>query len=107
MQFIKAIEHLYVLFSCSDDGSSAFFCEPLFGFIGGDSLEFSEFSLGVLSSGYSLSGSSEDDVEVHTEDTGVGVVLDSEINVLVNTETEVAYLLKVRGLFYKLIKKKE
>ena len=55
----------------------------------------SEFTFGVLSSGDSLSGSSEDDVEVHTEDTSVGVVLDSKIDMLIDTETEVAYLIKI------------
>ena len=29
------------------------------------------------------------DVEIHTENTSVGIVLDTEINVLLNTETEV------------------
>ena len=45
----------------------------------------------MLSLGDSLASSSEDDVEVHAENTGVGVVLDSEIDVFVNTEAKVAY----------------
>ena len=61
----------------------------------------------MLSSGDSLSCSTENDVEVHTENTGVGVVLNSEINMLLDTETEVAYILKIMTinylLFYKTI----
>ena len=47
----------------------------------------------MLSLGDSLASSSEDDVEVHTENTGVGVILNSEIDMLVDTESEVSYLL--------------
>jgi hypothetical protein len=36
------------------------------------------------------SWSLEDDVEVHSEDTGEGVVLDAEINVFLDTEAEAA-----------------
>lgn len=52
---------------------------------------FAEFSLGVLSLGNSLTSSGENNVEVHTEDTSVGIVLDSEIDVLFNTKSEVTY----------------
>lgn len=38
----------------------------------------------------SASWSLEDDVEVHTEDTSEGVILDTQIDVLLNTETEAA-----------------
>ena len=40
--------------------------------------------------GDTVTGALEDDVEVHAENTGVGVVLDAEIDVLVNTKAEVA-----------------
>jgi len=66
----------------------------LFGIIRSDSLEFSEFSSGVLSFGDSLSSSGENNVEIHTENTSVGIVLDSKIDVLFNTESEVAYKIK-------------
>lgn len=75
----------------SNDGTSAFLGEPLLGIIGSNSLEFTEFSSGVLSFGDSLSSSGENDVEIHTENTSVGIVLDSKIDVLFDTETEVAY----------------
>jgi len=77
----------------SDDSSSHLLGEPLLGLISGDSLMLSELTRCVLSSGDSLSGSSEADVEVHTENTGVGVILNSEIDMLVDTESEVSYLL--------------
>jgi hypothetical protein len=63
----------------------------LLGIIRSDSLEFSEFASGVLSFGDSLTSSGEDNVEIHTENTGVGIILDSEINVFFDTESEVAY----------------
>lgn len=46
----------------------------------------------VLPGGNSHTGSAHDDVEVHTEDTDSRVVLDTEVNVLLNTETEVTGL---------------
>ena len=47
----------------------------------------------MLLLGNTAAGSSEDDVEVHAENTGGGIVLDAKINVLLNTEAEVAYRL--------------
>ena len=38
----------------------------------------------------SASRALEDNVEVHTEDTGEGVILDTQIDVFLNTESEVA-----------------
>ena len=67
-----------------------------------------ELATCVLSLGASLSGSTEDYVEVHTENTGVGIVLDSEINMLINTESEVSYTILFRNLFkfYNIKKRK-
>ena len=52
-------------------------------------------SLADLPSGNPRSGSGKADEEVHTVNTGRRVVLDSEIDVLVNTETKVASLAEV------------
>lgn len=41
--------------------------------------------------------SAHDDVEVHSEDSDSGVVLDSEINVLLDSESEVPGLIRRRG----------
>ena len=76
---------------CSYDGASHLLGEPLLGLVSGDSLEVAELSSSVLSGLDSLSSSAEDNVEVHTEDTGVGIVLDSKINMLLDTESEVSY----------------
>lgn len=46
----------------------------------------------VLPGGNSHTRSAHDNVEVHTEDTDSRVVLDTEVNVLLNTETEVTGL---------------
>ena len=43
-----------------------------------------------LASSNSVSRTNEDNEEVHTEDTGAGVILDAEVNVFVDTEAEVA-----------------
>jgi len=82
---------LSININSSDDSTSALLGEPLLGFILADSLEFTENTSGMLSLVDSLASSGEDDVEIHTEDTGVGIILDSQINMLFNTETEVAY----------------
>jgi len=49
----------------------------------------------VLPSGNSHTGSAHDDVEVHTEDTDTRVVLDTQVDVLVDTESEVTSLAEV------------
>lgn len=43
----------------------------------------------VLAALHTAAGAGEADVEVHTVDTGGGIVLDAEVNVLLDTETEV------------------
>ena len=43
-----------------------------------------------LSLADTTTGTSKLDVEIHTENTGVGIVLDTKINVLLNTKTEVS-----------------
>ena len=78
-------------FCCSKDGASALLGEPLLGLLLGNSLELADLSTGVLSLGDSATRSLEDDVEVHTENTGGGIVLDTKIDMLLDTETEVAY----------------
>ena len=64
--------------------------EPLLGILVGDLLEFAEFVGSLSSSGNTFAGSAEDNVEVHTENTSVGIVLNSEIDMFINSESEVA-----------------
>ena len=47
-------------------------------------------ALAASSKSDSASGALEHDVEVHAEDTGEGVVLDTQIDVLLDAESEVA-----------------
>ena len=43
----------------------------------------------VLAALHTAAGAGEADVEVHSVDTSGGIVLDAEVNVLLDTETEV------------------
>ena len=77
----------------SQDGTSELFNKPLLGLLLADLLEVAELGGSVLSSHHSLAGSGEDNVEIHAVNTSRGIILDSEIDVFVNTEAEVAYLI--------------
>jgi|LakMenEpi03Aug12_release.lakeMendotaPanAssembly.Ray.scaffolds.fasta_scaffold169254_3 hypothetical protein len=48
----------------------------------------------------SASGSLEDDVKVHTEDTSEGIIFHSEVNMFLDTESEASCIRKV--LFFEL-----
>ena len=72
------------------DGTTALLDEPHLGLFLGDSLELAEAVGLCASASNTLTGTAEDNVEVHAENTSVGVVLDAEIDVFVDTETEVA-----------------
>lgn len=69
--------------------SIVFSLEPLNGVFLGALVVVSNLGLGSLSSGDSVSSSSHDDVKVHTVNTDSWVVLDSQVDVLVNTESKV------------------
>jgi hypothetical protein len=73
-----------------EDGTTALLDEPLLGFSLGDTLELANAARSVAPCANTLAGSAEDDVEVHTEDTSGGVVLDAEVDVFVDTKAEVA-----------------
>ena len=64
--------------------------EPLHGLLASHLVRVAKSASLGLSLRHATTGASQLHVEIHTEDTGVGVVLDTEINVLLNTETEVA-----------------
>jgi hypothetical protein len=77
---------------CSvEDGATALLNEPHLGLLLGDTLELAEVRLACATLGNTFSNTTEDDVEIHTENTSGGVVLDAEINVFVNTKTEVTW----------------
>ena len=71
--------------------------EPLDGVFLAHLLSSADSAVSGLSSGHSGTGSGEDDVEVHTEDTSGRVVLDAKIDVLRDTEAEVAGVGEVGG----------
>merc|ERR1719263_1383139 len=87
----------------SDDGSSALLSEPLLGILGGDSLELANSSSGMLPSGDSRSCSLEDNVEIHTENTSGGIILDSEIDMLIDTKSEVSLVGEIFSLELMLL----
>jgi len=74
------------------DGAAELLDEPLLGLLLGDLLELANTGRLLAALGNSVAGALEHDVEVHTENTSVGIVLDAEIDVLVNTETKVAVI---------------
>jgi len=64
--------------------------EPFHGFLFRHSLVVADSRFSVLSESNTSAFAAENNVEVHTEDTGVGVVFHAEIDVFLNTESEVA-----------------
>ena len=74
----------------SDDGAAALLSEPLLGLLLSHLLVATDAATAVLLLGDTSTGSAEDDVEVHAEDTGGCVVLDTQVDMLLNTEAEVA-----------------
>lgn len=75
--------------SSVEDGAAEVLNEPKLGVILGDTLELAE-TVGLSSSGLdSTTGSLEADGEVHAENTCGGVVLNSEIDMFVDTKSEV------------------
>jgi hypothetical protein len=73
-----------------EDGATALLDEPLLGVLLGDALELADVGLLLAAAGNTVAGLAEHDVEVHTENTSSSVVLDAQVDVLVDTETEVA-----------------
>ena len=64
--------------------------EPLHSLLASHLVRVTDSATLSLSLRHTTTGTRQLDIEIHTEDTGVGVVLDTQINVLLNTETEVA-----------------
>lgn len=78
----------------SDNGVEALL-EPLDGVVAGDAVGGTDSALGAATADDTLTRAGHAAVEVHTVDTDTGVVLDSEIDVLADTEAEVAGLAEV------------
>ena len=73
-----------------EDGTSESLDEPLFGVFLCDTLELAESTSSGAALADSLAGAGQHDVEVHAENTSGRVVPDSEIDMLIDTEAEVA-----------------
>jgi hypothetical protein len=74
----------------SIDGTVELSLEPFLSVFPGDSLGSTQAGTASLPQAHSSACTSQDDVEVHTEDTGVWVVFHAQINVFLNTKAEVA-----------------
>lgn len=80
---------------CSvEDGASELLNKPEFGIVFADALEFAHASSARLSLGHSVAGALQHDVEVHAENTRGRVVLNSEVDMLINSKSKVAYTRK-------------
>lgn len=75
--------------SSVEDGTAEVLDEPELGVVLGDTLELADTSLACSSVANSVTGSLENNCEIHAENTSGGVILNSEINVLIDTESEV------------------
>ena len=69
--------------------------EPLDGLVTVDAVAGADRALAAAAAGDALTGAGHAAVEVHAVDTNRGVVLDAEIDVLADTEAEVAGLAEV------------
>ena len=75
--------------SSVEDGATEVLDEPELGIVLGNALELAHAALLGSSLTDSAARSLEANGEVHAENTSGGVVLNSEINMLVNTKSEV------------------
>lgn len=77
-----------------DNGVEALL-EPLDGVVAGDAVGSANAALGAAATDNTLAGAGHAAVEVHAVDTNTGVVLDAKVDVLADTEAEVAGLAEV------------
>ena len=77
------------------NSSIVFLLEPFHGIIFGDSVLGSNSAFASSSKADSASWALEDNVEVHAEDTGEGVILDTKIDVFLDTETEASAIWEI------------
>ncbi len=77
------------------DGTIIFSSEPFHSIFFGDSVFGSNSGFASSSESNSASWSLEDDVEVHTENTGEWIILNTKINMFLNTESKTSCIRKV------------
>ena len=77
------------IFISIEDKSIILLFEELSGFFFGDALSNTD-TIGASSSlRNSLSGFVENDIEIHSKNTSIRIILDTEVNMFLNTEAEV------------------
>ena len=94
---------LSLLLLAGEDDTFELLFEPLDGFSLLDVVGVTDGGASTLALGDAFTAAAEDDVEVHTVDTGGGVVLDTEIDVFVDTEAEGAGVGEVVGAEFVLL----
>jgi hypothetical protein len=77
------------------DDSFVFLLEPGHGISLGHSVALTNFGWFAFATSNTVTGSDEDDVEIHTKNTGGRVILQTKINVLVDTESKATSISKV------------
>ena len=75
------------------DSASHILNEPELGIVFANALELSYGISARSAGGDTFAFTAEDYVEVHTENTGGSVVLNSEIDMLINTKSKVTYII--------------
>ena len=85
------------------DGSIVFLFEPFHSFFFADSVLGANSAFASSPQAYSASWSFQYHVEVHTEDTSEGVILNTQINVLLNTESEATGVREVSLLQFSVL----
>ena len=73
------------------NGTIVFSSEPFHGFFFGNSVLGSDSGFTSSSQTNSASWSLEDDVKVHTENTSEWIILNTQIDVFLNTESETSF----------------
>ena len=89
--------------SCLHHNTFVLVLEPLDSIVLGDSVLGADSSWSDLSLGDSVSWADEDDVEVHAEDTGGRIVLQTQVDVFSDTEAEASGVGEVLLLQFELL----
>ena len=95
--------YVYIIHGYLQHNALILLLEPLNSVVFGHLLSQANSRSSGLSSGHSSSRSLQDNVKVHTEDTSGRIVLDTQVNVLRDAETEVAGVGEVGRLKFVLL----
>ena len=85
------------------DGTIVFLLEPFHSIFFANSVLSTDSAFASSSKTNSASWSLEDDVKVHTENTGEGIILDTQIDVLLNTKAEASSIREVAFLEFSVL----